>query len=498
MEVGTGKTLTSLACGIGGIESKKFNKIVILSPKAIQDEFIINLKMLCEMKDIKEFPLNTLVYLVSYNSNDSFEQFNLLSKKINLENSLFIIDEAHLFFKSVVKANIPKQNHKKINNIGNCKNIFDKIKSFKKPYLICLTGTPSAKFPFETVPMFNFIGDIFPEDISDFNEKFIRDNQIINEKYIKDKLSGYVYYVKSDSSLQNLKVSPLKEIDVEMSYPQYKLYLKDYHKELQEKTYTPQYNVYGMGFGSISSFHTKTFQDCIYYYPRKYTKNEKDIRNENIIISKDNCPKLIKMYNDSLRYDLSVFYLHFTDIYGTKSMGTLLENEGYRLAKPNEEIFSKKDKRYVLFTGEISLKLRNKWKRMFNDKRNKRGEYIRYLILSPSGSVGLTLKNVRALFIGSVEFSYSTIRQILGRVNRLNSHINLPKEDRTLDNYIYITTKNKKYYKEHEKEVDELCSRKAPNSKEKCPTIERIIYQDSLIDDLVCEDFRRILREMSI
>ena len=134
----------------------------------------------------------------------------------------------------------------------------------------------------------------------------------------------------------------------------------------------------------------------------------------------------------------------------------------------------------------------------FNDKRNKRGEYIRYLILSPSGSVGLTLKNVRALFIGSVEFSYSTIRQILGRVNRLNSHINLPKEDRTLDNYIYITTKNKKYYKEHEKEVDELCSRKAPNSKEKCPTIERIIYQDSLIDDLVCEDFRRILREMSI
>ena len=49
-----------------------------------------------------------------------------------------------------------------------------------------------------------------------------------------------------------------------------------------------------------------------------------------------------------------------------------------------------------------------------------------------------------------------------------------------------------------EKEVDELCSRKAPNSKEKCPTIERIIYQDSLIDDLVCEDFRRILREMSI
>ena len=512
MEVGTGKTLTSLACGISGIETKKFKNIVILSPKVIQDEFIINLRMLCDMKNIKEFPLNDIVYLLAYNSNDSSEQFFELNKQINLNNSLFIIDEAHLFFKSVVKANIPvkkinnksDEKYKEENNIGNCKKIYDKIKSFKNSYLICLTGTPSAKFPFETVPMFNFIGNIFPEDINVFNKKFINGNKIINENYIKNKLNGYICYVNADSSKQNLKVSPLKEINVEMSYPQYKQYLIDYAKELEEKNYTPNMNIYGMGFGSISSFHTKTFQDSIYYYPRKsnidkiYSEEDKNIRNEYIKITKENCPKLIKMYEDSIEYKLCVFYLHFTDIYGAKSMSVLLENEGFTLAKPSEEIFNKKDKRYILFTGEYTLKTRNKWKRLFNDKRNINGEYIKYLILSPSGSVGLTLRNVRALFIGSVEFSYSTIRQILGRVNRLNSHINLPEDERKLDNFIYITTKNKKYYKEHTKEVNKLCSRLAPNYDEIAPTIERCIYQDSLIDDILCEDFRRILRECSI
>lgn len=85
----------------------------------------------------------------------------------------------------------------------------------------------------------------------------------------------------------------------------------------------------------------------------------------------------------------------------------------------------------------------------------------------------------------------------MGRVNRLNSHIYLPEKERKLDNYIYITTKNKKYYKEHKKKIDQLCSRSAPNYNEISPTIERCIYQDSLEDDKLCEDFRRILRECS-
>ena len=86
----------------------------------------------------------------------------------------------------------------------------------------------------------------------------------------------------------------------------------------------------------------------------------------------------------------------------------------------------------------------------------------------------------------------------MGRVNRLNSHVDLPEKDRTLLNKLYLASKNIGYYKQNKDELDELCSRTAPDWEEVAPTIERCIYQDSLIDDMINESFRQCLREVSI
>ena len=53
-------------------------------------------------------------------------------------------------------------------------------------------------------------------------------------------------------------------------------------------------------------------------------------------------------------------------------------------------------------------------------------------------------------------------------------------------------------YKNNQKEIDILCKREAPDWDEIAPTIERCIYQDSLIDDEINESFRSCLREISI
>ena len=45
MEVGTGKTLTSLVCGIDGLNDGRFKRVVVLSPKSVQDEFIKNVEL---------------------------------------------------------------------------------------------------------------------------------------------------------------------------------------------------------------------------------------------------------------------------------------------------------------------------------------------------------------------------------------------------------------------------------------------------------------------
>jgi len=501
MEVGTGKTLTSLVCGIDGMTTGKFKRVVVLSPKSVQDEFVKNLELYYKLTDIKREELkqqiNDNIIMIPYNANNSSVQFNALG---NLEKTLFIIDEAHLFMKSIIKVQLlPKQ---LVRNIGNAKHIIDSISKLKNKKIILLTGTPSTKHPFETVPMFNMAGCELPTTYELFNEKYVDKVklEIKNKNDLKRRLSGMIAYVSNQDTTQKLKATPLIVEDVEMSTNQYIQYLEDYKLELKEKGFSNKRNIYGLVFGAKSSFHAKTFEDSIYW--NNNLKNEKSEGRYigEIIPDSQHCPKVIKMFEDAEKINGScVFYFRFVRMYGTETMEALLKAKGYVMSSSKaDEVFSEKKKRYVLFTGSISYSTRIKWKNMFNDSRNKYGEYIKYLLLSPSGAVGLTLKNVRYLGIGSCEFQYSTIRQIMGRVNRMGSHLDLPVEDRTLTNKLYLASKNKAYYKSHKEDVDFICSREAPDWNEKAPTIERCIYQDSLYDDRINESFRQVLREASI
>ena len=503
MEVGTGKTLTSLVCGIEGIRTKKFNRIVVLSPKSVQDEFENNLKLYYKLSGMPDMnQIRDKIIMIPYNANNSSTQFKKLFP--NLEHTLFIIDEAHLFMKSVIKTSLlPNEEIKRKDNVGNAKKIYDMIDRVHDKKIICLTGTPSSKHPFETVPIFNLAGCNFPLNFDVFSSEYIDyvHNTIKNKPKLMKQIKGLVAYVASNSSSQKLKVSKLKIVEVEMSALQYKQYLLDYAKEVKERGFTNKRNCYGLLFGAKSSFHAKTFEDSIYW--NDSLTNLDDDKNRyvgEIKIDHTHCPKVIKMFEDTKQiHGTCVFYFRFVHMYGTECMEKLLNIEGYHLPEvSNLDIFKKKAKRYVLFTGDVNYKTRIKWKLLFNDARNKYGDYIKYLILSPSGSVGVTLKNVRYLGIGSVEFNYSAIRQILGRVNRLNSHIDLPEQDRKLQNFIYIATKNMEFYNQHKKQINKLCCREAPDHNERAPTIERIIYQDSLKDDIINEAFRKCLIDSSI
>ena len=500
MEVGTGKTLTSLVCGIDGLKTKMFKRVVVLSPKSVQDEFVKNLEMYYRLGNVKkneQDKINDKIIMIPYNANNSNEQVKWLG---DLEDSLFIIDEAHLFMKSIIKVNlIPNQT---VRNVGNAKRIYDMIKRLKRKKVILLTGTPSTKHPFETVPMFNLAGCELPQTYELFNDKYVDKvrMEIRNKQDLKKRLEGIVAFVSTNDEKQHLKATELIVEDVEMSVGQYKQYIEDYKLELKERGFSNKRNIYGLVFGAKSSFHAKTFEDSVYWNSALNTNNPKDRYVGEIIVDKAHSPKVFKMFDDTRAINgCCVFYFRFVRMYGVETMEAKLKHEGYTLApSDSEKVFASKGKRYVLFTGDVSYSTRIKWKNAFNDKRNMYGEYIKYLILSPSGSVGVTLKNVRYLGIGSCEFQYSTIRQIMGRANRLGSHLDLPVKDRTLINKLYLSSKNMTYYKQHKEDIDFICSREAPDWQEVAPTIERCIYQDSLLDDMINESFRQCLREVSI
>ncbi len=502
LSVGRGKTLLSISCGIAGLENGEFKRIVIMSPKSVQNEFEKNLNFYCYLAFGEEGKLEAYnryskqIQMIAYNSYKSYEEFvtnKTIGDHTNYENTLFIIDEAHLFFKSVIKVNLLPDdvNDEEKRFIGNANKIYTEIMSIEKFKVLALTGTPSAKTPYETIPMFNMAYEklLFTENYEEFNEKYINDitNKIKHFKTLREKLDGLVAYVPP---VTGVNASPLNIVSVEMSVNQYKQYLIDYEKELSENSFANKRNIYGLLFGSVSSFHTKTFQDCVYW---------NDDPNE-ITIDNEHCPKLIRMFNDSQKINgLCVFYFRFTNMFGIESMSVLLETQGYRRAGTRPEDVEYKSKRYIIFSGQHDHKLLSFWKNEYNKSRNKYGDYIKYILVSPAGQVGITLKNVRYLGIGSVDFNYSAIRQIMGRVNRLNSHNALPVEDRTLSNNIYIMTKNKKHYGSNKTDINELCSRTSEGIKEKCPTIENIIFHDSITDDKINEDYRfNVLLQSSI
>lgn len=493
LSVGRGKTLLSISCGIAGLKTKMFKRVVILSPKAIQDEFIKNLRLYCKLakveKDFDEY--RKYFIMIAYNSWKANEE---LSHIKNLEHTLFIIDEAHLFMKSIIKVQLlPTQmeDKKALKNIGNAKKIYDRIKGLKHKKVLALTGTPSAKTPYETIPLFNlaYDEDLFTENYNEFNDKYIdNDSQTMkNRNELIKKLDGLIAYVPPIT--KGVKATPLTIVNVEMSYEQYGQYLIDYEKELKELGFTNKRNVYGLLFGAKSSFHAKTFEDCVYWNDELTNVDKEDRYKGKIKVDMKHCPKILKMYEDTEKINgTCVFYFRFTSMYGIETMEEMLKMKGYE--RLDGDPFGGEGKRYVVFSGDVGMNTRNKWKDLFNDKRNKYGKYIKYLLLSPSGSVGITLKNVRYLGIGSVEFNYSAIRQILGRVNRLNSHEDLPEYDRTIVNKIYVMTKNMRKFREDEEFIRKLCERRAPGSDEIAPSIEKIILYDSWKDDLINEDFK--------
>ena len=74
---------------------------------------------------------------------------------------------------------------------------------------------------------------------------------------------------------------------------------------------------------------------------------------------------------------------------------------------------------------------------------NLRGEFIRVMMITQSGSEGISLKNVRQVHIMEPYWNPIRIKQVIGRAARVKSHARLPYEDRAVDVFMYIMSLGK-------------------------------------------------------
>lgn len=92
---------------------------------------------------------------------------------------------------------------------------------------------------------------------------------------------------------------------------------------------------------------------------------------------------------------------------------------------------------YTEYHGSIDMATRGENMKKFNDPNNKYGKHVKVMLVSPAGTEGLSLENVRQVHIMEPYWHEVRIKQMIGRAIRRCSHKSLPKEERVVDVYRY-------------------------------------------------------------
>jgi len=337
----------------------------------------------------------------------------------------------------------------------------------------------------KTDDRFTKILNCFPLD-ENFDKAFIRENSLINKEVFLRRIIGFVsYYNDVNYNKNNNEYFPrikLHKIDeLEMTETQYVRYEKARIKEIKQDAKKAQrkLKIFEDDGTDITTYRSRSLAVCNFAFPlsmdvdqfileekqntyKKYirdlgtkfllVKNEKELEK----MFKELSPKYTKIIN---RIENSVgtnsVYSHLRNREGLNALFEMLKRKGWKkldikIVNNEWNVTHNGSKTYCIYENtphkeyikhifnnelsEIPVNLRQKL-----PQTNLNGEIIKALFITASGSEGITLRNVRHLHI--VEHHWSNIRleQVIGRVNRFNSHIDLPYEERTVDIYKYVT-----------------------------------------------------------
>ena len=196
----------------------------------------------------------------------------------------------------------------------------------------------------------------------------------------------------------------------------------------------------------IASLKTRSFQKIIDDNSLGLTKDLKNLSPKMFEIM-NNINKFTK--NNSTETDEQgtmgkiptgkiLFYSDFRSDGGSEAFELVLKSNGYSRFN-HKDPQSDKGKRYTFITGAEGGEERSINKDHFNNEKNKYGEYIQIMIISSAGAEGISLTCVRQVHILEPFWNYVRIDQVLGRAIRMKSHVDLTKEERNVEQYLYLS-----------------------------------------------------------
>jgi len=204
-----------------------------------------------------------------------------------------------------------------------------------------------------------------------------------------------------------------------------------------------------------------TIQDDIKIFKEKYKFKYRKFMDEH----KNKSSLLTALYDCSCKMTAILFY-------GLRSKGPILvysqfvSAEGLQMFKIylkqlDYNSYGEGDDYYQFleYHGGIDDVKRKKTIEIFNQIENVDGKLVKYILIAPAGSEGISLRNIRQIHIMEPFWNETRIMQLIGRAIRQCYHKDLPLEERTVDVFRYKSIKNSGESTVDEK-IEDLARRK--------------------------------------
>jgi superfamily II DNA or RNA helicase len=442
-KIGAGKTCTVIS--ITEQFKEKMNIMVVL-PAALIGNFKDELRSECgnymtkdEREEIKQLSPKDKYYTTILNKVDerideyytiySYHKFVELceNNKIKLKNTLLVVDE----IQNMISESGPFYE--------NIKKVIDK--SDDKTRIILLSATPMFDKPEEIALTLNLLKPKEEMPIgTEFNSTFLQqiqtdsgiDYKLKNIDEFKKYLPNLISYYRG-APPQSFPKTIFNVVRCNMEPFQYKSYKTIV--EADEKKIFKKMDIlklplnFMLGPRIISniafpnmSIGEKGFSSLV----------GKNLDKKNMINYSKKFYKILNKVNHS--EGPTFVYSNFKDIGGIKCIVKYFEHNGYK----NYRTHGPGKKRYAIWSGDETLKVKHEIKFIYNKKNNEDGSQIKVMFGSPSIKEGVSLLRVSQVHILEPYWNMSRMLQIIGRAIRFCSHKDVPKRRRKVEVFLYL------------------------------------------------------------
>lgn len=450
-EMGTGKTITSIALMIDLYERREINGVVLLMGKTLQDNFIKNIKKYCSATGRRMPPHD----FVTINANNMPQKLMELTTDplletssgfANLNKKLVLVDEAHNLVNSIVSGS------------KNATYLYNSIMKSPACRVLLMTASVAINDPFEVAIAANMVSGkkLFGEDYENFHRYFIQGSEVVNADKLANRLSGLIsYYSIGDSDENFAKVLERQVVIVPMSEGQFTFYAAARDKERAQNLYSSARKKQaskGMSKGVASGSYrvmSRQYSNCMKY------NDTSEITKENIA---EYSPKTLELLK-RLAHHLPVGLEEFCEISKRKEVGpgfiyTPYKKYGTDLIKRALELWGAEDISDLSLSEDKSSDKSNnksspsklKFCILSGETEEREGTInivnsgaAQLLIFTATGAEGISPMGMRHGHRFGSEWNEAKGDQIEGRGRRYHAHDHLPVEERTFRTYIYLS-----------------------------------------------------------